>query len=293
MIRRIVILMLVAGAVALAARAWVWTVSGRGALLPGLEAARLAVEDLQRRAWWALGWPLPGAPDLTRFSERLAGKGLAPGAPVFIRIFKEEHELELWMKGDGRFVLFATYPVCRYSGVLGPKLRSGDRQAPEGFYTVGRGQLNPKSRWRRAFNVGFPNLFDRGHGRTGSNIMIHGGCSSIGCYAMTNPVIEEIWDLAVAALDGGQKRFAIHIFPFRMTDGRLAAHDAGLWRAFWADLKKAYDLFEATGAPPRIDVCRGRYVARAAAPESDAEALKERCGEAAAAGAAGAAATLR
>lgn len=224
-----------------------------------VERGREAALDEQRRMYWAMGWPLPGTPDLTRLDQRLAEKGLSRGAPVFMRIFKREHELELWMKQGDRFVLFTTYPVCRFSGGLGPKLRTGDRQAPEGFYAVGRSQLNPNSRWRRAFNIGFPNLFDRSHGRAGSNIMVHGGCSSIGCYAMTNPVIEEIWDLATAAMDHGQKRFALHVFPFRMTGENLARRQTDPWFEFWGDLKKGYDLFEQSHRAPRVSVCQGRY----------------------------------
>jgi murein L,D-transpeptidase YafK len=258
-----------------------WLAYGRGSFRGGAEHAAEAARNFQRHAYWALGWPLPGTPDLARFDRRLAEKGLAKGAPVFVRIFKREHELELWMQKDGGFVLFATYPVCRFSGALGPKLQTGDRQAPEGFYTVGRGQLNPNSRWRRAFNVGFPNAFDRAHGRTGADIMVHGGCSSIGCYAMTNQVIEEIWDLTVAALDGGQKRFAVHVFPFRMTDERLALHGASPWIEFWGDLKRGYDLFEQTRVPPRVSVCQGRYAVSAGPAGGDgAEEAKSVCREA-------------
>jgi murein L,D-transpeptidase YafK len=237
---------------------WLWqAIDRRG----GLEGVVSAGRDAQRRLYWIWGWPLPGTPDLARLDQRLAEKGLQRGAPVFIRIFKSEHELELWMKQGERFVLFANYPICRFSGGLGPKLRTGDRQAPEGFYTVGRSQLNPNSRWRRAFNVGFPNAFDRFHGRTGSDIMVHGGCSSIGCYAMTNAVIEEVWELVTTAMDKGQRRFAVHVFPFRMTAEQAARRDGGPWREFWGDLKKGYDLFEETHTPPLVSIRQGRYAA--------------------------------
>jgi murein L,D-transpeptidase YafK len=220
-----------------------------------------AIHDAQRLLYAELGWPLPGTPDLTRLNERLAGKRLARGNAVFIRIFKREQELELWMKkGDG-FVLFATYPICRYSGGLGPKLREGDYQAPEGFYSVGRGQLNPNSSNHLAFNIGFPNRYDAANGRTGSFLMVHGKCVSVGCYAMTDPVIDEIWDLVTAALDGGQKRFSVHIFPFRMTDPQFAILGGGPWSGFWRDLKHAHDLFETSHVPPRLSVCGKRYAA--------------------------------
>lgn len=226
--------------------------------------------DIDRKVRLRMGLPLRGTPDLARFSERMAEKGVALGAPVFIRIFKKESELELWIKKDKRFVLFATYPVCRWSGRLGPKLKQGDRQSPEGFYTVSAGQLNPNSRWHRSFNLGFPNRFDRSHGRTGSYLMVHGGCGSIGCYAMTDPAIDEIWRLVTSALKGGQPRFHVHVYPFRMTSWNMALHGGGQWGEFWRDLKKGYDLFDAAHVPPTISVCGGRYVASEGKPGSNA-----------------------
>ena len=112
---------------------------------------------------------------------------------MFVRIFKLGSQLEIWMEKDGSYRLFATYPICLWSGRLGPKLAEGDRQAPEGFYAVTKDELNPNSRWHRSFSLGFPNAFDRAQGRTGSFIMVHGGCQSIGCFAMTNDVVDEIW----------------------------------------------------------------------------------------------------
>ena len=212
---------------------------------------------------------LPGTPDLEDLVGRLGASGVALGAPVFIRIFKREFELELWLKRDDRFQRFAVYPICRWSGELGPKLAQGDRQAPEGFYTVDAKALNPNSRWHRSFNLGFPNAFDRAHKRTGSFLMVHGGCSSIGCYAMTDPVIDEIWRLVTAALKGGQPRFHVHIFPFRMTEENLALRRHMPWDPFWRDLQRGYDAFEATGLPPRISVCEGRYVVSPAPTVAD------------------------
>jgi murein L,D-transpeptidase YafK len=222
---------------------------------------RLAIHDAQRLLYAQLGWPLPGTPDLTRLNERLAEKGVTRGNPVFIRIFKREQELELWIKKGNGFTPFASYPICRYSGELGPKRYEGDYQAPEGFYTVGRSQLVPNSSSHRAFNLGFPNPYDTAYGRTGSFLMVHGSCMSSGCYAMTDPVIDEIWDLVVAALEGGQKRFGVHIFPFRMTEPQFAMLGGGQWNNFWFDLKRAYDLFETSHTPPRISICAKRYVA--------------------------------
>jgi len=224
------------------------------------DGLRIEAERSRRLAYIVMGAPLPGTPDLYALDRRLAAEGVAPGAAVFIRIFKLEFELELWIKREDRFHLFATYPICRWSGGLGPKLREGDWQAPEGFYTVDAKAMNPHSRWHRAFNLGFPNLLDQAHGRTGSYLMVHGGCSSIGCYAMTDPVIDEVWRLVTAALKRGQRRFHVHIFPFRMTEEQLARRGDRPWAPFWRDLKPGYDLFETTRLPPAVSVCKGRYV---------------------------------
>ena len=179
----------------------------------------------------ATGLPLPGTPDLAKFDERLKAQGVALGAPVFLRIFKLDSELEIWMEKDGSYQKFATYPICLWSGRLGPKLREGDRQAPEGFYAVTKDELNPNSRWHRSFSLGFPNAFDRALGRTGL-IMVHGGCQSVGCFAMTNDVVDEIWQLVTAALDQGQPAFNVQVFPFRMTEKNLAARKGDKWSPF-------------------------------------------------------------
>lgn len=243
-----------------------------------LDGIERGLDRVEKRLRLRLGMPLRGTPDLARLDQRLREKGLRLGAPVFVRIFKRESVLELWMRKGDRFVLFATYPVCRWSGRLGPKLREGDRQSPEGFYTVSRRQLNPNSRWHRSFNLGFPNLLDRTHGRTGSFLMVHGGCGSIGCYAMTNPVIDEIWRLVTAALRNGQPRFHVHVYPFRMTRTNMALYGDGRWNAFWRDLKRGHDRFEASHVPPRVSVCEGRYVVAGAPPGDDgAEAIRQDC----------------
>lgn len=232
---------------------------------------------IETRSRLRLGLPLRGTPDLDRFEERLAEKGVRLGDPIFMRIFKRESKLELWMKKGDRFTLFATYPICTWSGRLGPKLKQGDRQSPEGFYTVTAGQLNPNSRWHRSFNLGYPNAFDRAHGRTGDFLMVHGGCGSIGCYAMTDPVITEIWKLVTAALKGGQPRFHVHAYPFRMTQANMARFGGGPWGDFWSDLSKGYDLFERSRIPPRVDVCSGRYVARPGVPGSTGHPVRKSC----------------
>jgi murein L,D-transpeptidase YafK len=215
---------------------------------------------LINRAQATLGRSLVGTPDPATFESRLASHGLALGAPILIRIFKREFELELWMARDGRYHKFATYPICVWSGTLGPKLATGDKQAPEGFYTVAAAQLNPNSRWHRSFNLGFPNAFDSSRGRTGSALMVHGGCSSVGCFAMTNPVIDEIWKLTTSALGSGQqKRFQVQSYPFRLTDDNIAALVQSPHIEFWRQLKQGYDLFDASQLPPVASVCRGQY----------------------------------
>ncbi len=224
------------------------------------EVRAIAAIRLANSAQASRNQPLPGTPDLSSLDLRLAGQNLAAGAPVLLRIFKREFELELWMLQDGAYRLFATYPICRWSGQLGPKLSKGDKQAPEGFYSVSAHQMNPHSRWHRSFNVGFPNAYDQAHGRTGAALMVHGGCSSAGCYAMTNSVIDEIWRLTTAALNGGrQKQFQVQVFPFRMTDETLAAHASSPYIAFWRQLKLGSDLFERSRLPPRVSVCGGNY----------------------------------
>ena len=188
-------------------------------------------------------------------------KNLLWGANIYMRIFKQEKQLEVWLKSDSTFQLFKTYAVCTWgSGTLGPKLRQGDGQAPEGFYTVAPEQLNPSSTFHLSFNLGYPNRYDRAHKRTGSALMVHGDCVSIGCYAMTNEKIEEIYALADAAFRFGQKSFQVHIFPFRMTDGNLQEQTSSTWYDFWENLKTGYDLFAEHGTPPDVQVRDGNYV---------------------------------
>ena len=225
-----------------------------------IEPQTVAPERMARQIAHTRGaLPLPGTPDTTRLSERLAAKGLTKGDPIFIRIFKASSELELWMQKGASFVLLDTYPICHWTGALGPKLREGDKQSPEGFYTVTQRQMRLPTRWRRSFDIGFPNAFDQANKRTGSHILVHGGCTSVGCYAMTDAVQDEIHALAEAALKSGQEKFHVHVFPFRMTADAMAAHAGGPWASFWADLQVAYDAFERTRTLPRIALCDQRY----------------------------------
>lgn len=230
---------------------------------------------------WAVGiaWPLTeGYPSLLHWledrliSERepqfdrdrlradLVAGGFVLGDEAHIRIFKREKRLELWLRGGGgRFALFRNYNICRFSGDLGPKLREGDRQAPEGFYRVGKAQLNPNSRHHLSFNLGFPNAFDRQLGRTGSALMVHGGCSSIGCYAITDESVDEVYAVVEAALGNGQDAVDVHVFPFMLTETALAAEGASSWQPFWRNLKQGFDLFEFARVPPKVAACRGEY----------------------------------
>jgi murein L,D-transpeptidase YafK len=205
--------------------------------------------------------PLPGTPDLERLDQRLAEQGVALDAPLFIRVFKAESQMELWTGDEeGNYKLFATYPICYWSGTLGPKQREGDKQAPEGFYTVSMEQsIHKGTRWPKSLNVGYPNAFDKVNLRSGSYILIHGGCASIGCFAMTNKVSGEVFQLATQALEAGQSNIPVHVFPFRMTEENLTKYNAPEWRSFWANLKEGYDLFERTHRPPRVSVCGQRY----------------------------------
>jgi murein L,D-transpeptidase YafK len=203
--------------------------------------------------------PLPDTPDTERMSDRLAAKGLKLGSAVVIRIFKAQSELEIWIEKDGSYEHFATYPICHWSGTLGPKLRQGDKQSPEGFYTVTSQQVNRSGRWPLSLNLGYPNPFDRALARNGSHILVHGGCSSVGCYAMTNPVINEIYVLTSAALRGGQRHIPVYALPFRMTPENFERYPSKDWAPFWQNLKEGNDIFERTRRPPKVNVCAERY----------------------------------
>ncbi len=194
-------------------------------------------------------------------SARLKAKGLKAGAPIYMRIFKDRSLLEVWLEKEGRYVLFHTYKICRWSGSFGPKLYEGDRQSPEGFYLVDDQLFNRRSwKWKGSFSIGYPNAYDKLHGRTGSLILVHGGCTSSGCFAMTNPVIKEVHELAQLARDHGQQKFAVHVFPFRLTNANLLRHKDSPWRGFWNNLKEGYDLFEKNRTIPSVTVCNKRYV---------------------------------
>ena len=193
--------------------------------------------------------------------KKMSAMGMKRDAPIVARIFKEEGKLEIWkQKSNGRYAMVADYNICKWSGQLGPKYTEGDRQAPEGFYTVRPWQMNPNSNYYLSFNIGYPNAYDRANGRTGSNLMVHGACSSSGCYSMTDEQISQIYAFARDAFKGGQTEFQIQAFPFRMTAENMARYRNDPNYKFWQMLKEGYDQFEIAKVPPKVDVCEKRYV---------------------------------
>lgn len=241
-----------------------------------IELTDAAPDRVERQRAWVRGeTPLPGTPDVATVDARLAARGLAEGNSIFIRIFKAESELEVWLRKDNSFVLFETYPICHWTGTLGPKIREGDKQSPEGFYSITARQGRHRGRWRKAFNLGFPNALDQRLQRTGSYILLHGGCSSAGCFAMTDTVLDEIYALVQSAMAHGQQRVHVHIFPFRMTEPAMARHAGHPASDFWQDLKAGYDAFARVHVPPTVGICNRRYVVRDGDPgtSGDANAL--------------------
>lgn len=193
--------------------------------------------------------------------EQLSTQGLIYGSPIFIRIFKDPGVLEVWVESNnGTFVNFKNYDICTFSGGLGPKLKEGDEQSPEGFYFVNADRLNPWSRFHLSFNLGYPNKYDRFHGRTGSALMVHGNCVSIGCYAMTDSYINEIYALTVSALQSGQPFVRVHSFPFKLESDNLSTYRNSQWYPFWLNLKEGYDYFNKHRRPPNVEVEQGKYV---------------------------------
>jgi len=193
--------------------------------------------------------------------QQMENANMERGAPVLIRIYKEERTLEVWKQDrTGRFAPLQSYSICKFSGKLGPKVAQGDYQAPEGFYDITPAQMNPQSSEFLSFNIGFPNAFDRSLGRTGSFLMVHGGCRSVGCYAMTDYQMEEIYGLVEEAFRGGQDKVQLQAFPFQMTAENLTRHADDPNAPFWEMLKTGSDAFSAEGVPPKVAVCNQRYV---------------------------------
>lgn len=223
------------------------------AALLGLTLA--ACEEERYRGSARHNIPIPSA-TYTLMSE----KGMSKSQPIVIRSYKKESELEVWKKrADGKYALLKTFPMCRWSGQLGPKVREGDRMAPEGFYAISPAQMNPNSSYYVSFNMGYPNAYDRAHGRTGAHLMVHGACSSAGCYSMTDDQIGEIYALVREAQNGGQRAVQMQAFPFRMTAENLAKHRLDPNIAFWKNLKEGSDFFEVAKDEPSVSVVGGRY----------------------------------
>jgi murein L,D-transpeptidase YafK len=181
--------------------------------------------------------------------QEMENDNMDRGAPILIRIYKEERTLEVWKQDRGKFALLQSYPICKFSGKLGPKVAQGDYQAPEGFYDITPAQLNPQSSEYLSFNIGFPNAFDRSLGRNGSFLMVHGGCRSVGCYAMTDYQMEEIYGLVEEAFRGGQDRVQLQAFPFQMTAENLMRHTEDPNLPFWEMLKTGSDARDSDPSP--------------------------------------------
>ena len=192
--------------------------------------------------------------------KKFAENNLKFGSSIFLRIFKEENYLEIWVKKDSTYVLYKTYAICYFSGGLGPKKKQGDSKSPEGFYFVKPKSLNPYSTFHLSFDTGYPNEYDRSHGYTGSALMVHGNCVSIGCYAMTDERIEEIYSIIQKAFENGQSIIRMHIFPFKMTEKRMAKSKDSEYYAFWENIKDGYEYFEKNKVPPVITVKNKKYV---------------------------------
>ena len=191
----------------------------------------------------------------------MAQKGMSQNDPILVRAYKKEAEMEVWKRGaNGQYALLKTFPICRWSGQLGPKTKQGDRQAPEGFYTVTPGQMNPNSSYYLSFDTGYPNAYDRANGRTGNYIMVHGTCSSSGCFAMTDESMGEIYALARDSFAGGQRAFQFQSYPFRMTAANVAKFRNDPNAPFWKNLKEGSDYFEALREEPRVGLCGTKYV---------------------------------
>jgi murein L,D-transpeptidase YafK len=210
--------------------------------------------------------------------QTMKAKGMSKGSPIMMRVFKEEGVLEVWKQTQsGRYDLVTSYEICKWSGKLGPKFTEGDRQAPEGFYAIRPHQMNPQSSYHLAFNIGFPNNYDRANGRSGTHLMVHGACSSAGCYSMSDEQVEQIYAFARDAFRGGQEAFQFQAYPFRLTPENMARYRSDPNYPFWEMLKEGYDHFEITRKPPKVDICDRRYVFNRVAAEGHSFVPAEAC----------------
>ena len=248
-----------------------WVVAGLGASLAGMLGGAPALGQPSAAAAAAAATAAADAEVRQRFTRTfktaqlpgdLAAIGARLGAPMLLRVFKQEREVEVWVQPEDQqtFVLFRIFPICFYSGKLGPKVKEGDMQSPEGFYFVGPAQMRAKSQYHRAIDFAFPNDYDAAQGYTGTELLIHGNCVSSGCYAMTDPFVEQLYELGSATAATAAQGFWIHAFPFHMTAEALAGQQDSPWLGFWQQLKAGYDAFETSRIPPHIRVEGGRYV---------------------------------
>lgn len=172
------------------------------------------------------------------------------GKPVFIRIIKEDRDLEMWVQeSDKSWQILKSYHIFGMSGELGPKTAEGDEQAPEGFYRVYPHSMNPRSKFHLSFNIGYPNAYDRKLGRTGSFIMVHGDILSIGCFAMTDARIEEIYIMVNEAFKAGTQCVPVQVYPFRMTDERMLKEQESEHFDFWQHLLPGWQHTETSCSP--------------------------------------------
>ena len=249
-----------------------WVVAGLGASLAGMLGGAPAGQSSSAAAAATAAAAADADADVRqRFTRTfktaqlpgdLAAIGARLGAPMLLRVFKQEREVEVWVQPEDQqtFVLFRIFPICFYSGKLGPKVKEGDMQSPEGFYFVGPAQMRAKSQYHRAIDFAFPNDYDAAQGYIGTELLIHGNCVSSGCYAMTDPFVEQLYELGSATAATAAQGFWIHAFPFHMTAEALAGQQDSPWLGFWQQLKAGYDAFETSRIPPHIRVEGGRYV---------------------------------
>jgi murein L,D-transpeptidase YafK len=171
---------------------------------------------------------------------------------LFIRAFKKEQILEVWIKEVRReeFALLHTYDFCTTSGVLGPKRREGDLQIPEGIYHINH--FNPQSNFYLSLGLNYPNASDKilSHAtKPGGSIYIHGNCVTIGCIPITDDKIKELYVLAVEARNNGQEKIPVHVFPAKLDRGTveelIAEHSPNeKFKNFWKNLELIYQDFE-------------------------------------------------
>jgi murein L,D-transpeptidase YafK len=255
------------GSLALTGRAAIRALATSAALAAAVTLAGCNGDSLSTGA--KANRPIP-----EKLLAEIEAKNMDKASPMLVRLFKQEAELEVWKQDrSGRFALLKTYPICRWSGDLGPKIREGDRQAPEGFYSITPAQMNPQSAYYLSFNMGYPNAYDRAWGRTGSQLMVHGDCSSRGCYAMTDEQISEIYALGRESFFGGQNAFQVQAYPFRMTPQNMARHRNNPNMPFWKMIKEGNDHFEVTKQEPKVDFCEKKYVFNAEKPAGATRSL--------------------